>query len=102
MRSRFFAILPCAPLIALLLVIGQTSESQAFEANTFFITAANGYGVEDCLRVGDECGKAVADAWCAALGHGVAITFGLSDEYSTAGAGASSSVRGPYFVTCNE
>ena len=101
MRGRLLAPLARGLFIAFPLVIWPACESQALEANTFFIAAANGYGVEDCLGDSGECGKAVADAWCAALGHGVALTYGRSDGYTAAGLGASSSAKGPYFVTCN-
>jgi hypothetical protein len=64
------------------------------------IAAAQGYGVEDCLAEGGECGRAVADAWCAAQGRGAALKFGRSEG----GSGESREPAGPrpYFITCGE
>ena len=46
--------------------------AQAADGQTFIIAAMDGYGVEDCLADGAECGHVVADAWCEAHGHGPA------------------------------
>jgi len=43
----------------------------------FVLAADDGYGVEDCLVGGHECGQTVADAWCEAHGQGNAIAFGV-------------------------
>ena len=68
----------------------------AHEADTYTIAAAPGYGVEDCLGEGGECGHAVADAWCEAQGRGAAVKFGRSQGDVTAGGSR------PYFITCGD
>lgn len=70
----------------------------AQEPITFVIAAAPGYGVEDCLAEGGECGHVVADAWCEAHGRGTALKFGRSDE----GVTDPPATMRPYFITCGD
>ena len=53
----------------------------------------DGYGLQDCLGEGGECGRAVADAWCAAEGRGAALSFGRAKGATTEPA---------YLVTCGD
>ena len=72
--------------------------------HVFIIASSDGYGVEDCLAEGGECGRVVADAWCEAHGHGAAISFGAADDVTDAipaGVGARNS-QPPYFVRCGD
>jgi len=82
------------PLLLLALGVAKADTASANEGNTYVIAAASGYGVEDCLGEGGECGQVVADAWCEAHGRGAAVKFGRSDS-PLDGAGAK-----PYFITC--
>lgn len=77
------------------LLIGQVVPSKAQDTTTFVIAAASGYGIEDCLGQGDECGQVVADAWCQAHGQGAALKFGQQLNQS-----ASRFESVPYFITC--
>src|SRR5208283_2053972 len=88
-----------APLSVALFVAVPVAPS-AREASTFVIAAASGYGVEDCLTEGGECGRVVADAWCEAHGLGVALKFGRSDGDNIAG--SEPTETRPYFITCGE
>lgn len=81
-----------------MMAIASACAAYARETDTFMISAASGYGVEDCLEEGGECGRVVADAWCEAHGRGAALKFGRSD-------GASNDTQAelrPYFITCGE
>ncbi len=69
------------------------SNSYAEEKNTYVIAAGSGYGVEDCLGEGGECGRIVADAWCQAQGRGSAVKFGRS-------ASPGDTAERPLFITC--
>jgi hypothetical protein len=89
-------------LIGLLLRFSEAGQSYASEARTYFITAANGYGVEECLGEGGECGKVVADAWCEAFGRGPALNFGRSEDNTGATPETSTALPGPYFITCGD
>jgi hypothetical protein len=79
------------------LAAGRCETAFADDRSTFVITAASGYGVEDCLGEGGECGQVVADAWCEAHGRGAALKFGHSD--AVAGDATPPGSR-PYFITC--
>ena len=47
---------------------------------SFIVSVADGYGVNDCIKSGDDCAKIVADAWCEAHGHGAAKAFGRAGD----------------------
>jgi hypothetical protein len=57
----------------------------------FVVSAADGYGVNDCIKSGDDCAKIVADAWCQAHGLGGAKNFGPASDIT--GAIARTSVK---------
>jgi hypothetical protein len=80
------------------------SPAAAADRNVFIIAAAQGYGVQDCLAEGGECGQVVADAWCEAHGHGPAISFGpVGDEVTGALAGSRvADPASPYVVRCGD
>lgn len=93
-----------APFLFLLVAaVGRIVSAQAGEGHTLIISVAEGYGIEDCLAAGGECGRAVANAWCEAHGHGAALAFGRADDVtdaiSTAGAPQTDS---PFIVRCSD
>jgi len=79
------------------LVFWPVVPSQAEDTTTFVIAAASGYGIEDCLGQGAECGQVVADAWCQAHGQGGALKFGHEINEATL-----SIKTAPYFLTCGK
>jgi hypothetical protein len=78
-----------------------SGRGEAHEPRTFIITAGSGYGVEDCLDEGGECGRVVANAWCESHDHGTAVKFGRSPD-DTDDISKAASVPKPYFITCEE
>jgi hypothetical protein len=81
--------------------------------NSFVVSDADGYGVNDCIMNGDECAKIVADAWCEAHGHGAAKAYGPASDVTGAihpvaakvgGSAAPVRVisRDDVFITCGE
>jgi hypothetical protein len=56
------------------------AEPSASGARSFIVSAADGYGVNDCIKTGDDCAKIVADAWCEAHGHGGARAYGPAGD----------------------
>jgi hypothetical protein len=64
------------PFVAAALA-GGFGSAHAADANEYEIAANDGYGLQECLESGNECGRVVADAWCEAHGHGHALSFGL-------------------------
>ena len=77
------------------------AQGAAHAPRTFMIAAGSGYGVEDCLDEGGECGRVVANAWCESHDHGTAVKFGRSPD-DTNGISNAASVPKPYFITCEE
>jgi hypothetical protein len=51
---------------------------------SFIVSAADGYGVNECIQTGADCGRIVADAWCEAHGHAAAKAFGRADDITGA------------------
>ena len=91
-------------LLAFAPAIFKTGPIEANEGHLFIIAAADGYGVEDCLAEGGECGRIVADAWCEAHGHGPALAFGVADDVTGAisGGAAAPVTDRPYMVRCGD
>jgi hypothetical protein len=93
--------------VALVVCAGEIGGGRAGEAHSFIIAANDGYGVQDCLGEGGECGRVVADAWCEAHGHGAALAFGRADDVTgairiAAPAATPANDAGPYVVTCGD
>ncbi len=85
------ALLACAAVCAL--GFGLSEAARAGQGHAFTIAANDGYGLQDCLGEGGECGRAVADAWCAAEGRGAALSYGRAEGAATDTA---------YVVTCGD
>jgi len=69
------------PLLAGLLVLAASQhKAAAATPKTFVISPSEGYGVLDCISNGSACGRVVADAWCEANGHGVAMAYGKAED----------------------
>jgi hypothetical protein len=75
-------------------------ECQALDIRTYFVSASTGYGVEECLDDGGECGEMVANAWCDAQGQGVALEFGRSEVDPASASDASWPAPKRYYVQC--
>jgi hypothetical protein len=80
MRFAASLFVPCASLLAAALASSIASPARATGTHTFVIAGADGYGVEDCLSEGGDCGRVVADAWCEAHGHAAAVRFGRAED----------------------
>jgi hypothetical protein len=93
-----------ALLLLFFVSAARISPAQASEGHTFIFAVAEGYGIEDCLAEGGECGRAVADAWCEAHGHGAALAFGVADDVTGAISSKTAAREGqrPYMVRCGD
>jgi hypothetical protein len=98
MRRLPFASAALPIFVGLVALAGQVDGGRAGESHSFIVAANDGYGVEDCLGEGGECGRVVADAWCEAHGHGAALTFGRADH----GAAPAADGDAPYVITCGD
>ena len=95
-----FAVLSI--FVGLAVLVGQVG-GRAEGAHSFIVAANDGYGVQDCLGEGGECGRVVADAWCEAHGHGAALAYGRARAVAAVSvAAATVSDAEPYVVTCGD
>ncbi|MBI1981910.1 MAG: hypothetical protein HYS63_10275 [Methylocystis sp.] len=72
-----------APLLAAVLIAAGGAGGAYAEASpgaAYVISDQEGYGLLECLTLNADCGKIVADSWCAAHGHGAARAFGRADD----------------------
>jgi len=58
------------------------AQAEARAGAAYVISDQEGYGLTECLTRKADCGKIVADSWCAAHGHGAARTFGRANDVS--------------------
>jgi hypothetical protein len=75
------------PLIGGLFVFGvlhSAARAEPLSEKSYIVSASDGYGVNDCIRTGDDCAKIVADAWCEAHGHGAAHKYGPAGDITGA------------------
>ncbi len=86
---------------ALAIAAGAPGGALAGETHEFVIAANDGYGLQDCLAGGAECGQVVADAWCEAHGHGAAVSFGPQSQF-TESATKISTAPEPYVINCRD
>ena len=78
--------------------------ARADESRTLIIPPNDGYGFEECLKAGSQCGLVVADAWCKAHGFAGSNGFGPADETAATmdEASRSSMEPGSFHVTCGD
>jgi hypothetical protein len=78
--------------------------ARADESRTLIIPPNDGYGFEECLKPGSQCGLVVADAWCKAHGFAGSNGFGPADEAAgTMDEASRSSIEpGSFHVTCGD
>lgn len=67
-------------LFVLAAVQGAARAESSQPAGGYIVSVADGYGVNDCIRSGEDCAKIVADAWCGAHGHGDARAYGPASD----------------------
>ncbi|MBY6243972.1 hypothetical protein [Methylosinus sp. Sm6] len=69
----------------------------------YILPGHDGYALVECLTLKKGCGKAVADSWCEAHGHGPAQAFGRADDITGSVGAASASIDADAaIVTCGE
>ena len=90
-------------LVVSLFVAAAPLGARAGETHEYEIAGNDGYGLEDCLSSGSECGRVVADAWCEAHGHGASISYGPADDVTGAIQSAATHAAGaPYVISCSD
>jgi hypothetical protein len=101
---RFILPRIAAPLLAGLALAASHGPSRAEEARGVYILPGHdGYALVECLTQKKGCGKAVADSWCEAHGHGPAQAYGRADDITgSVGAASASLDADSAIVTCGE
>ena len=91
-------------LVGLAIWAGGSGPSRAVEGHSFLVASNDGYGLQDCLGEGGDCGRVVADAWCEAHGRGAALSFGPAEDVtgSIAAAARLAKAERTYVVTCGD
>jgi hypothetical protein len=85
--------------VAAIMSVSVMSVSVAHAEKRMFIIVnlADGYGVDDCLASGADCGKAVANSYCRSHDYAQAVSFRNVDRGDITGAipaSASGSCKG--------
>ena len=75
--------------------------ARAGDVHEYVVAADDGYGLEDCLASGSDCGQVVADAWCEAHGRGHAVSFGPRDATGARATRVTASDE-PYVIRCGD
>ncbi len=79
--------------------------TRAQERASYTISDNEGYGIADCMRSGNACGRVMADSWCQAHGHARAVSFGSSDDVTGTVAAPEHSVKvdtGDVVIRCGD
>lgn len=76
-RSTALVFTMLGPIAAL---SGWPLAANADVTTAFTIPADDGYGLQECLSEGVECGRVLANSWCAAHGYATAVSFGRDDD----------------------
>ena len=101
MKIPGFAAIVLPMLVAALLNVETSAAARAEASHEYVIAANDGYGLEDCLAAGNECGRVVADAWCEAHSHGHALSYGLQSALEGL-ATRVSTTDDPYVIQCGD
>ncbi len=88
-------------LVTALSASSASNLARAAGSHDYEIAANDGYGLEDCLGAGNECGQVVADAWCEAHGHGHALAFGPRSAIEGRATRVSATDE-PYVIKCGD
>jgi hypothetical protein len=91
----------CLGLTVFVAALGIISSVRAEDGHEYVVAANDGYGLEDCLAAGSECGRVVADAWCEANGHGHALAYGPRSSLDGRPTQISTA-DDPYLVRCGD
>jgi hypothetical protein len=104
MRLQNYLPAAHAMVLGIALNVGPLCGGAAAAGHPYIVEANEGYGLQDCLGEGGECGQVVADAWCEAHGHGPALSFGAADDITGAITTKASTTRQPsaYVVYCGD
>ncbi len=108
MRKRLsvFACLGMASVaVAISASTGIESEARPKSAQRDFVIAgADGYGTQDCLTTGNDCGRIVANAWCESKGFKGALAYRklAPDEITGSTSAADQKPVESFLISCKD
>jgi hypothetical protein len=91
----------CTFMLALSAPAAAPARAEAGQTHEYVIAANDGYGLQDCLAGGAECGQVVADAWCRAHGDNAAVSYGPQSQFTEAATKISMAAE-PYVINCRD
>jgi hypothetical protein len=106
MRKRLsvFACLAMAGIAAAITMsTGQETEARPKQRD-FVVAGSDGYGTQDCLTTGGDCGRIVADAWCETKGFKGALAYRKlgADEITGSTGGSANKPAESFLISCKE
>lgn len=108
MRARisFLAALAVAASSALV-IASSGSESEAASATKqrdFVVAGSDGYGTQDCLATGGQCGRIVADALCESKGFKASLAYRKLDQDEITGSTSANRAKpvDSFLISCRE
>ena len=105
-RLRVVATAMLAPLLAGLALM-PAALAPAHAAESYVIPSSDGYGIEECMHAGVDCGRVVADGWCESHGHAHVLAFGTVEDVTgsvqaSAAPQAAAAAAGDIMVRCGD
>lgn len=107
MRARisFLAALAVAGASALVVASsGSQSEAASKQTRDFIVAGSDGYGTQDCLATGGQCGRIVADALCESKGFKASLAFRKLDQDEITGSTSTNRAKpvDSFLISCRE
>jgi len=81
--------------------LAQESAKASEETHEFVIAGADGYGTDECLQQGAQCGHLVADIWCESKGFARSLSFRPASAEDFTGSTGSRPPKPAFVITCS-
>lgn len=108
MRKRL-SVFACLGMAAVAVAISAStsveSEARPKSAQRDFIIAnTDGYGTQDCLVSGNDCGRIVANAWCESKGFKGALAYRKLDQDEVTGSTGTANQKpvDSFLISCKD
>lgn len=108
MRKRL-SVFACLGMAAVALAVaastGMESEAKPKSAQRDFVIAGtDGYGTQDCLVSGNDCGRIVANAWCESKGFKGALAYRKLEADEITGSTSASNQKpvDSFLISCKD
>ena len=105
MRTRSSIFLTMAALTSVAAVsLAPVEAAPKAKQRDFVVAGSDGYGTQDCLSTGGNCGRIVADSWCEAKGFKSALAYRKldADEITGSTNSATSKPVESFLISCKD